>query len=82
YPAAGWSYPSGGRFQVYTVTAKQASRSGMTAKYGSLRGINSAGGLNLTSGDQISPPNEGDGFYTKGGYKTAEGKAFLSWNKS
>ncbi|QAV21443.1 beta-amylase [Paenibacillus chitinolyticus] len=82
YPAAGWSYPSRGKFQVYTDTAKQAFRTAMTAKYGSLSGINSAWGLSLTSVDQISPPNDGDGFYTNGGYKTAYGKDFLSWYQS
>ncbi|MFC0211450.1 family 14 glycosylhydrolase [Paenibacillus chartarius] len=82
YKPAGWSYPSRGHFQVYSEHAKQAFRSAMTAKYGSLQGINSAWGTSLTSVSQISPPTDGDGFYTSGGYNSAYGKDFLSWYQS
>ncbi|AEI40010.1 family 14 glycosylhydrolase [Paenibacillus mucilaginosus] len=82
YPAAGWSYPSRGKFQVYTETAKNAFRTAMTTKYGSLSGINSAWGTNLTSVSQINPPTDGDGFYTNGGYNSTYGKDFLRWYQS
>ncbi|OXM84436.1 family 14 glycosylhydrolase [Paenibacillus rigui] len=79
YPAAGWSYPSRGKFQVYTDTAKAAFRTAMLAKYGSLSGVNSAWGTALTGAEQILPPGDGDGFYTNGGYTSAYGKDFLRW---
>ncbi|UJF33920.1 family 14 glycosylhydrolase [Paenibacillus hexagrammi] len=82
YPAAGWSYPSRGKFQVYTESAKTAFRSAMIAKYGSLSGVNQAWGLQLTADSQINPPSDGDSFYTSGGYNTAYGKDFLSWYQS
>ncbi|WP_127529929.1 family 14 glycosylhydrolase [Paenibacillus kobensis] len=80
--AAGWSYPSRGKFEVYTDTAKQAFRSAMISKYGSLSGVNSAWGLSLTSQSQINPPSDGDAFYTGGGYATNYGKDFLTWYQS
>ncbi|MCR2803817.1 family 14 glycosylhydrolase [Paenibacillus soyae] len=82
YPKAGWSYPSRGKFQAYSEHAKQAFRAAMTAKYGSLGGINSAWGTQLTQASQISPPSDGNGFYTSGGYSSAYGKDFLSWYQS
>ncbi|MFB9327686.1 family 14 glycosylhydrolase [Paenibacillus aurantiacus] len=79
YPPAGWSYPSRGKFQVYSESAKQAFRTAMKTKYGSLSGINAAWGTSLTNESQINPPSDGDGFYTSGGYNSAYGKDFLSW---
>lgn len=77
--AAGWQYPSRGKFQVYTETAKQAFRAAMLEKYGSLDRINQAWGIRLTSLEQINPPGDRDGFYTGGGYQSAYGKDFLGW---
>ncbi|MGV2364878.1 MAG UNVERIFIED_CONTAM: family 14 glycosylhydrolase, partial [Paenibacillus polymyxa] len=82
YPAAGWSYPGRGKFQAYTETAKNAFRTAMNDKYGSLDKINTAWGTKLTSLSQINPPTDGDGFYTNGGYNSAYGKDFLSWYQS
>jgi alpha-amylase len=82
YPAAGWSYPARGKFQVYTDSAKQAFRTAILSKYGSLAGVNSAWGTSLSDASQISPPSDGDGFYTSGGYNAAYGKDFLSWYQS
>lgn len=82
YPAAGWSYPGRGKFQAYTETAKNAFRTAMNDKYGSLDKINAAWGTKLTSLSQINPPTDGDGFYTNGGYNSAYGKDFLSWYQS
>lgn len=79
YPAAGWSYPARGKFQTYTETAKNAFRTAMSQKYGSLDKINTVWGSNLSSLSQISPPTDGDGFYTNGGYNSTYGKDFLSW---
>ncbi|USB32576.1 family 14 glycosylhydrolase [Paenibacillus sp. YPG26] len=79
YQAAGWSYPSRGKFQVYTETAKNAFRTAMVSKYGSLSGVNQAWGLQLTSESQINPPSDGDAFYSTGGYNTTYGKDFLGW---
>ncbi|CAM4440430.1 hypothetical protein FHS16_003830 [Paenibacillus endophyticus] len=82
YHSAGWSYPSRGKFQVYTDTAKTAFRTAMTTKYGSLTGVNQAWGLQLTNVSQINPPSDGDSFYATGGYQTNYGKDFLAWNQS
>ncbi|WP_068617689.1 family 14 glycosylhydrolase [Paenibacillus tuaregi] len=82
YQAAGWSYPSRGKFQVYTDTAKNAFRTAMLSKYGSLNGVNQAWGLQLTNTSSINPPSDGDGFYSNGGYSTAYGKDFLAWYQS
>nr|WP_246096298.1 family 14 glycosylhydrolase [Paenibacillus sinopodophylli] len=82
FNAAGWSYPSRGKFQVYTDTAKNAFRTAMITKYGSLNGVNQAWGLQLTSSSQINPPSDGDSFYSTGGYSSNYGKDFLAWNQS
>jgi alpha-amylase len=82
YPAAGWSYPARGKFQAYTETAKNAFRTAMNEKYGSLDKINAAWGTKLSSLSQINPPTDGDGFYTNGGYNSTYGKDFLSWYQS
>ncbi|MFK4343080.1 MULTISPECIES: family 14 glycosylhydrolase [unclassified Paenibacillus] len=82
YPAAGWSYPARGKFQAYTETAKNAFRTAMNEKYGSLDKINAAWGTQLNSLSQINPPTDGDGFYTNGGYTSTYGKDFLSWYQS
>ncbi|WDM24534.1 family 14 glycosylhydrolase [Paenibacillus polymyxa] len=82
YPAAGWSYPGRGKFQAYTETAKNAFRTAMNDKYGSLDKINAAWGTKLSSLSQINPPTDGDGFYTNGGYNSTYGKDFLSWYQS
>ncbi len=82
YPAAGWSYPGRGKFQAYTETAKNAFRTAMNDKYGSLDKINAAWGTKLNSLSQINPPTDGDGFYTNGGYNSTYGKDFLSWYQS
>ncbi|MBE0336203.1 family 14 glycosylhydrolase [Paenibacillus sp. 23TSA30-6] len=82
YPAAGWSYPARGKFQAYTETAKNAFRTAMNEKYGSLDKINAAWGTKLSSLSQINPPTDGDGFYTNDGYNSTYGKDFLSWYQS
>lgn len=82
YQSAGWSYPSRGRFQVYTDSAKNAFRAAMITKYGSLNGVNQAWGLQLTNTSQINPPADGDSFYSTGGYNSTYGKDFLAWNQS
>ncbi|MEC0236731.1 family 14 glycosylhydrolase [Paenibacillus kribbensis] len=82
YPAAGWSYPARGKFQAYTETAKNAFRTAMNEKYGSLDKINAAWSTKLSSLSQINPPTDGDGFYTNGGYNSTYGKDFLSWYQS
>ncbi|MGF7047717.1 glycosidase/chitodextrinase [Paenibacillus sp. DS2015] len=81
YNSAGWNYPSRGKFQVYTDTAKNAFRTAMVSKYGSLTGVNQAWGLSLTNASQINPPSDGDSFYSTGGYNTNYGKDFLKWNQ-
>ncbi|GAB6991728.1 hypothetical protein JCM16418A_37780 [Paenibacillus pini] len=82
YSAAGWSYPSRGKFQVYTDTAKNAFRNAMISKYGSLSGVNQAWGLSLTNVSQINPPDDGDSFFSTGGYNITYGKDFLRWYQS
>jgi alpha-amylase len=82
YNSAGWIYPSRGKFQVYTDTAKNKFRTTMLTKYGSLSGVNQAWGLSLSNVSQINPPSDGDSFYSNGGYNTAYGKDFLKWYQS
>lgn len=82
YNSAGWSYPTRGKFQVYTDTAKNAFRNAMITKYGSLNGVNQAWNLSLTNTSQINPPSDGDTFYSTGGYNSTYGKDFLTWYQS
>jgi beta-amylase len=76
--ADGWSYPSRGKLQAYTETAKQDFRNAMQTKYGTIGALNTAWGTTLTGFSQISPPTDGDNFFTNG-YKSNYGKDFLTW---
>ncbi|WP_139491008.1 family 14 glycosylhydrolase [Brevibacillus dissolubilis] len=76
--AAGWSYPSRGKLQAYTDTAKNDFRAAMQTKYGTISALNTAWGTSLTAFSQISPPTDGDNFFING-YKSNYGKDFLNW---
>jgi hypothetical protein len=79
-PADGWSYPSRGKIQAYTETAKNDFRNSMQAKYGTLNELNTAWKTSLTSWSQISPPTDGDHFFTSGAaYNSQYGKDFMNW---
>lgn len=77
-PSLGWSYPGRGSLQAYTTAAKTDFQNAMQSKYGTISALNSAWGTNLTTFTQISPPTDGDNFFTNG-YKSNYGKDFLTW---
>lgn len=75
-----WSYPSRGKLQAYTDTAKHDFRSNMQAKYSTLSNLNSAWNTNLTSWSEVNPPSDGDHFFTSGAaYNSQYGKDFMTW---
>ncbi|AFH60849.1 family 14 glycosylhydrolase [Paenibacillus caseinilyticus] len=76
--ADGWSYPSRGKLQAYTDSAKADFRTAMQTKYGTVGALNSAWGTSLTSFSDVNPPSDGDNFFTNG-YKSNYGKDFLTW---
>lgn len=78
----GWSYPGRGKFQAYSGPAKTDFQNGMQTKYGTISAVNSAWGTNLASFSAISPPTDGDNFFTGGGYKSNYGVDFLTWYQS
>lgn len=76
----GWSYPSRGKIQAYTETAKSDFRSKMQSKYGTLTNLNSAWNTNLASWSEVNPPSDGNNFFTSGAaYNSQYGKDFLTW---
>lgn len=82
-PSDGWDYPSRGKFQAYSEIAKQDFRDNMQQKYITLQQVNQAWGTNLTSWEQISPPTDGDQFFTNGAaYHSTYGDDFLTWYQS
>ncbi|AFC28674.1 Thermophilic beta-amylase [Paenibacillus mucilaginosus 3016] len=76
--ADGWSYPSRGKLQAYTDSAKADFRTAMQTKYGTVGALNTAWGTSLASFSDVSPPSDGDNFFTNG-YKSNYGKDFLTW---
>ncbi|MGF7032166.1 hypothetical protein J2T17_003088 [Paenibacillus mucilaginosus] len=76
--ADGWSYPSRGKLQAYTDSAKADFRTAMQTKYGTVGALNTAWGTSLTSFSDVNPPSDGDNFFTNG-YKSNYGKDFLTW---
>ncbi|MCR8645123.1 family 14 glycosylhydrolase [Paenibacillus sp. N1-5-1-14] len=79
--ADGWSYPSRGKLQAYTETAKTDFRNAMQTKYGTIAAVNSAWGTNLSAFTAINPPSDGDQFFITG-RNTNYGKDFLNWYQS
>ncbi|PGT89610.1 MULTISPECIES: family 14 glycosylhydrolase [Bacillaceae] len=76
----GWSYPSRGKLQAYTDTAKSDFRTNMQAKYSTLTNLNTAWKTNLTSWNQVNPPSDGDNFFSSGAaYNSQYGKDFMTW---
>ncbi|WP_226669197.1 family 14 glycosylhydrolase [Metabacillus litoralis] len=79
----GWSYPSRGKLQAYTETAKTDFRNNMQAKYGTISSLNAAWNTNLSSFSQVNPPSDGDNFFTSGAaYNSQYGKDFMNWYQS
>lgn len=78
--ADGWSYPSRGKLQAYTETAKADFRNAMQSKYGTISSLNNAWKTTLSSWSQISPPTDRDNFFTSGAaYNSQYGKDFMIW---
>lgn len=80
-PSLGWSYPGRGLLQCYSAAAKTDFQNEMQTKYGTISAINSAWGTSLTNFTQITPPADGDNFFTNG-YKSTYGNDFLNWYQS
>jgi beta-amylase len=79
YARAGWSYPQRGRLQAYSPSAQRAFRNHARRLYGqNLPALNAAWNSQLTSFDHVSPPTDGDRFFTNG-YRTIYGRDFLQW---
>lgn len=80
---AGWSYPERGEFQAYSTTAMNDFRNEMQEKYGDFTSLNNAWGTNISSWNQVTPPTDGDHFFTSGAaYESEYGKDFLNWYQS
>jgi hypothetical protein len=77
----GWSYPGRGYLQCYSGTAKTDFQNTMKTKYGTIAVLNNAWGTSLTDFAKISPPSDGNNFFTSG-YKSTYGKDFLTWYQS
>lgn len=80
-PSLGWSYPGRGSLQCYSTAAKADFQNAMQAKYGTISALNSAWGTSLTGFTQITPPTDGDNFFTNG-IHTTYGNDFLTWYQS
>ncbi|ENH97848.1 thermophilic beta-amylase [Gracilibacillus halophilus YIM-C55.5] len=75
-----WNYPERGKFQAYSDIAKQDFRESMKQKYDNLSQLNTAWETNLTSWNQVSPPTDGNQFFTSGAaYQSTYGDDFLTW---
>ncbi|MFT8350207.1 family 14 glycosylhydrolase [Clostridium saccharoperbutylacetonicum] len=77
----GWKYPNRGSLQCYSEAAKADFQNSMQKKYSTISALNGAWGTSLTNFTQISPPTNGDDFFTNG-YKSTYGKDFLTWYQS
>ena len=77
----GWSYPGRGYLQCYSGAAKTDFQNTMKTKYGTIAALNNAWGTSLTDFTKISPPSDGNNFFTSG-YKSTYGKDFLTWYQS
>ena len=77
---SGTGYPSRGALQAYSPLAMKSFQSAAAAKYGTLAGVNSAWGTNLTSSTQIQPPSNAGFFFSSGDYRNITyGKDFVDW---
>ena len=75
----GWSYPGRGYLECFSTAAKTSFRNAMQTKYVTISALNTAWGTNLTSFSQISPPTNGDSFFTTSSVTSNYGKDFLTW---
>lgn len=81
----GTAYPHRGGLQAYSPLAVFSFQQFAEEKFESIEKLNSSWGFNLTSFDQVYPPNPKriDEFYGKGEHFSAYGKDFFDWyNKS
>lgn len=73
-------YPTRGGFQAYSEPAKTDFRDWAVNKYGSLNGVSSAWGINLSNVNSINPPSNGGSFINNGDhFNTQYGRDFIRW---
>ncbi|AOR23596.1 family 14 glycosylhydrolase [Clostridium taeniosporum] len=73
-----WDYPERGYLQCYSKSAISDFQNEIKNKYTTISAVNQAWNTNLTSFKEITPPTDGDNFFTNG-YKLTYGKDFLNW---
>ena len=81
----GQGYPTRGYFQCYSKNAIASFQSAMQNKYGNIATLNAKWNTKpkLTSFSQVSPPTNGDGFFTSNSYFSATyGTDFIGWYNS
>ncbi len=81
YNSHDWgAYPNRGTFQFYGSLAVADFRESMLTKYGSLSGVNSAWGTNLTTQDEINPPSDINYFVDSLDYQNIQyGRDLIDW---
>jgi hypothetical protein len=75
----GWSYPGRGYLECYSTAAITSFRNAMQTKYSTLSALNTSWGTSLTAFSQISPPTNGNAFFTTSSVSSNYGKDFLNW---
>lgn len=75
----GTGYPNRGALQSYSRLAIADFQNFALKRYGNLAGVNRAWGTQLTSPDQIRPPSDTNGFFSRGDQYTTYGKDFFDW---
>ncbi|SFP31880.1 Glycosyl hydrolase family 14 [Geodermatophilus dictyosporus] len=76
----GTGYPTRGALQAYSPLAIRDFQETTLARYGSLAEVNRAWGTDLTSRDQIAPPEDAEAFFTSRAYlETQYGRDFVDW---
>lgn len=80
-------YPSRGFFQAYSNPARADFRNWVLSKYGNLASVNNAWGFNLSSTNQIGPPDDGSAWDGRAQwfvsqnehFDTQYGRDFIEW---
>lgn len=76
----GTDYPSRGALQAYSTLAREDFKRFALDKYGSLRDISRAWGVEIEDENQIAPPSKPAEFFERGDDKNTEyGKDFFDW---
>ncbi len=81
YNSHDWgAYPNRGTFQFYGSLAIVDFRDSLLIKYGTLSGINSAWGTNLTSINEVNPPSDAESFVNAHDYQNIQyGRDLIDW---